>query len=64
MGQIDLFKNYLYEIANSISYNCVQTNDYKQTKGNLEKQQWDMKNIVMIVIKHLQMNSVLTLNNL
>ena len=44
-------------------YNCVRKNGYRQISATEEKMQWDIKNIVMIIIKHLQRNKISALNN-
>ena len=43
-----------------LSYNYVQTNKYKLKKGMF---QWSIENKAIIVIKHLQINKILALNN-
>ena len=46
------------------SYNCVQTNDYRQIKMyNVKKMQWNIENILMITIKHLEIHQISALNN-
>ena len=48
--------NYKYMIP----YNCIQTNDYyRHIKKKIQFKKgfkWNIENIVMILIKHLQMN--------
>ena len=45
-----------------MSYNWVQANDYKQIKkGQLNKIQWNIGNIVIMVIKHLEINQIVAL---
>ena len=42
----------------------MQTNDYRPIKKIvIKKVQWNMENVVMIVIEHLEMNQISALNN-
>ena len=41
----------------------MQRNDYRQTKLKLNRNRWNNENIVMIIIKHLQINLISELNS-
>ena len=61
MDQMVLFENYYLLDRNTVSYNCVKINDYRIIKCQLKK--WNIENIVMDVIKHLEINQILALNS-
>ena len=52
-----------YSISQNWCSISVQINNYRQKKNAIFKMQWNIENIVMITIKHLQMNRILALNN-